>query len=94
MIFWLGGREERASPEPRPETALALAAIGVRSNLVAFSPDGVAVITGSNGSISLWDVKSGAALKAVNQEGHPDSAMSVAFSSDGRRRDRRCRLGI
>jgi hypothetical protein len=30
----------------------------------------------------------------ANQKEHSDSVMSMAFSSDGRRRSRRCRPGI
>ena len=52
---------------------------------VAFSPDGLRVVSGSDDStIRLWDAATGAAV-GEPLEGHTDRIMSVAFSQDGLR---------
>src|SRR5206468_1737297 len=50
---------------------------------VGFSPDGrIAVTTGTDGSVTLWDPSTGAALDPF--PGHPGAANGAAFSPDGR----------
>ncbi len=52
-------------------------------NSVAFSPDGLTVVSGSSdNALKLWDVASGRELRTLN--GHGYMIMSVAFSPDGR----------
>jgi WD40 repeat protein/uncharacterized caspase-like protein len=55
----------------------------VRSNSVAFSPDGQILASASSDSaINLWNVKSGQNLKSLT--GHKKEVESVAFSPDGK----------
>ncbi|EMR89727.1 putative vegetative incompatibility protein het-e-1 protein [Botrytis cinerea BcDW1] len=52
-------------------------------NLVAFSPDGKVIASGSDDTtIRLWDVATGESLQTL--EGHWRSVKSVAFSPDGK----------
>ncbi|HMV85856.1 MAG TPA: TIR domain-containing protein, partial [Blastocatellia bacterium] len=54
---------------------------GVRS--VAFSPDGLHALSGSeDNTVRLWEVESGRCLRVL--EGHTASVLSVAWSGDGR----------
>ena len=48
---------------------------------VAFSPDGKQVVSGSDHTVRLWDVATGAALQTL--EGHWTSVYFVAFVPDG-----------
>ncbi|KIK50569.1 hypothetical protein GYMLUDRAFT_985714 [Collybiopsis luxurians FD-317 M1] len=49
---------------------------------VAFSPDGLKFVSGSNdGSVCIWDALTGEQL--LQMEGHTDWVRSVAFSSNG-----------
>jgi WD40 repeat protein len=50
-----------------------------RANSVAFSPDGLQVLSGGNEGLKLWDVASGACLRSFDA----NSVRSVAFSPDG-----------
>ena len=52
-------------------------------NLVAFSPDGKQVVSGSSDkTVRLWDAAIGVAVQTL--EGHLDSVNSVAFSPDSK----------
>src|SRR5438874_1170913 len=52
-------------------------------NLVAFSPDGKVVASGSRDhTVRLWDAGTGAALQTL--EGHSSPVYSVTFSPDGK----------
>ena len=52
--------------------------------IVAFSPDGRYIVSGSNDkTIQLWDAQTGSQVGNPLQ-GHTDSVHSVAFSPDGR----------
>ena len=52
-------------------------------NALAFSPDGLAVLSGTYGRpLKLWDATSGRLMRAF--DGRLPAATSVAFSSDGR----------
>jgi WD40 repeat protein len=49
---------------------------------VAFSPDGLKIVSGSNDSaVRVWDAQSGEALQTL--EGHSGEVNSVAFSPEG-----------
>ena len=51
-------------------------------NLVAFSPDGTHIVSGSDDkTLQLWDAVSGAHVHTL--KGHSGWVMSVAFSPDG-----------
>ena len=51
--------------------------------LVAFSPDGKQVVSGSNDeTVRLWDAAIGAPLQTL--KGHSSSVTLVAFSPDGK----------
>ena len=51
-------------------------------NSVAFSHDGIHIVSGSDDkSVRVWDASTGAALQQLN--GHTDYVKSVAFSHDG-----------
>jgi WD40 repeat protein len=50
---------------------------------VAFSPDGTRVASGSNGTIKVWDVATGAVRATLT--GHRSGILGLAFSPDGRR---------
>ncbi|KAJ7017427.1 WD40-repeat-containing domain protein [Mycena alexandri] len=53
-------------------------------NSVAFSPDSVHVVSGSNDkTVRIWDAKTGA--EVINMKGHSNTVYSVAFSPDGAR---------
>ncbi|CAA7260761.1 unnamed protein product [Cyclocybe aegerita] len=53
-------------------------------NAVAFSSDGMRIVSGSQDrSVRVWDASTGAELKVLN--GHCNRVYSVAFSSDGTR---------
>jgi WD40 repeat protein/uncharacterized caspase-like protein len=53
-------------------------------NSVAFSPDGMRILSGSSDhTVKLWDVTTGAVLRTF--EGHSDEVTSVALSPDGAR---------
>lgn len=57
--------------------------IGFELRAVAFSPDARVLLTASgDGTLKLWNVKSGAALRTLNA--HGDQVRSAVFSSDGR----------
>jgi len=65
------------------ETGLELMA--VQSNSVysmAFSPDGMYLITGVNKAVEIWDVKTGTKVKSLAYE---NTVKSVAISPDGKR---------
>lgn len=48
---------------------------------VAFSPDGAMLASGGhNGTVSLWDVSSGACLRTLHR--HPSRVWAVGFSLD------------
>ena len=49
---------------------------------IAFSPDSRQALSGSGGTLRLWDVASGRCLRSF--EGHTWNVTSVAFSPDGR----------
>jgi WD40 repeat protein len=51
---------------------------------VAFSPNGVHVVSGSrDATVLIWDATTGAEVTKI--EGHSNSVTSVAFSADGAR---------
>ena len=51
---------------------------------MAFSPDGMRIVSGSDdNTVRLWDAASGAQLAVLR--GHEDEVNSVAFSPDGTR---------
>ena len=53
-----------------------------RINSVAFSHDGIHIVSGSDDkSVRVWDISTGVALQQLN--GHTGSVRSVAFSHDG-----------
>jgi len=57
---------------------------GTGNSSVAFSPDGVRIVSGSyDKSVRVWDASTGAELKLLN--GHTRAVNSVAFSPDGTR---------
>jgi WD40 repeat protein len=57
-----------------------------RTATVAFSPDGARLAVGSGGEdrVSLWEVKTGREIGVLNT-GQGETAISLAFSSDGSR---------
>lgn len=50
---------------------------------VAFSPNGLRVVTANEGSVRIWDTESGSAVAPPMQ--HDDRVMHVVFSADGTR---------
>src|SRR6266550_1067004 len=55
-----------------------------RNLSVAFSPDGMCIVSGSDdNSVRVWDASTGAELKVL--DGHTGPVYSVAFSPDGMR---------
>jgi WD40 repeat protein len=50
-------------------------------NSVAFSSDGMQIVSGSDGSVRVWDASTGVELKEL--KGHTNWVNSVAFSSEG-----------
>ena len=53
-------------------------------NSVAFSPDGMLIVSGSyDWTIRVWDAQTGGQVGNPLQ-GHTNSVLSVAFSPDGR----------
>ena len=52
-------------------------------NSVAFSPDGMRIVTSSTDGAKVWDAHSGNALLTVKEDSY--GVNSVVFSSDGRR---------
>jgi WD40 repeat protein len=53
-------------------------------NSVAFSTDGMRIVSGSyDKTVRVWDASTGAELNVL--KGHTDSVNSVAFSTDGMR---------
>jgi eukaryotic-like serine/threonine-protein kinase len=56
---------------------------GTETYAVAFSPDGVHLVTGSaNGSVQVWDARDGQPVGKVGQHGRP--VRGLVFSRDGR----------
>lgn len=56
---------------------------GGQAESIAFSPDGLSVLSGStDGSLRLWDARTGKEVRTLT--GHEDKVGAVAFSPDGR----------
>jgi len=90
MIWDVATRQEAVrlqgqvpNPYKKPEQRLKLAIHGHAVNAVAFSPDGMQLVTASNDhTIKLWNLETGTELRTLR--GHAASVASVAFRFDGK----------
>ncbi|MFH1725596.1 MAG: caspase family protein [Elusimicrobiota bacterium] len=85
MRIWLAGLILALAAPAAAARSLILTGKGTTRvvTAVAFSPDGARILTASDGTLHLWDAKTGKQLHSWR--GHAGMVRSVAFSPDGRK---------